>query len=417
MTQPFTSKLWMDQIYQLADGHGFVMSALTALSTLHESFAQPVEVRNRLEIVAANHYQTAIHDICKADGSDLSVEAVLTASLIFYSLESLRGSFYRALQHAYSGVKIIGDKRLPASPRSPRTTQLAMELYRNFLSLQNQVKELSEWTSKRAFDTILGFDPPTVGHFNSVEDALHHLNIIHNEIYCISQYCQFLQMSNQSLVDVYAVDIGPRLLKAQNRFRQWSHGIKQLQARDRNALENPSQGYLLLLIYDLVFGASFRSIHTAECFNTYDPDLAKALDIAEKFLANENNPFSAQRPFSVYSGIIPVLFMMAWRSNNDIIRDKSLRLLGMGWRREGLWDSRLTLRLAEHVVALKRKLGANGSGNSESVQIGLRFASESACEMTCVYLGNNEAGGQTMMPLEGSGRERMITVSVQLDFL
>ncbi|KAF2003457.1 hypothetical protein P154DRAFT_561261 [Amniculicola lignicola CBS 123094] len=403
MAQPFTSGLWTEHIYRLADSHEFVMSALTALSTLHESYIQAAEARDHLQLLADTHYSKALRDIGNADASDLSTEAVLAASLIFYSLESLRGSFHRALQHAYSGVKIIRDK-WPLS----RTSGLSEELYRTFLSLQNQVKELSESTTKRAYDTIEGFDPPISDQFSSVEEAHHHLDIIHNEFFSIGHYVQHLQESGQDIEEIYMTDIAPRFEKAQERFTRWSYGIQHLQQQKHDVSERLSQSYLLLKIWGTVFKATLESITTAECFNTYDPDLVEALEIIEIFLANETNPpsnGSNQGYFSLCSGVIPILFMIAWRSNNEAIREKSMHLLRMSKRREGLWDSKLVLRLAEHAVALKGRLAANGVGDGHSVQIELRFSDEKTCEMTCVYLETNY-GGQTMMPLEGTGRER-----------
>ena len=98
--------------------------------------------------------------------------------------------------------------------------------------------------------------------------------------------------------------------------------------------------------------------------------------------------------------------MIAWRSNNDTIRDKSLRLLRMNKRREGLRDSQIILQLAEHVVAFKQHLATSGKGISESVQIGVGFTSETACHITCAYLETNEPGGRTIIPINGNSRER-----------
>ena len=261
-----------------------------------------------LLLVADNHYNKAVRSIAKAAGPGLSTDAILASSLIFCALKILRGSFHRALQHAYSGVKIIGDKQPPSSPHSPRTTQFAEELHRSFLSLQNQVKELSEWATQRAYDTIRGFDPPIIDHFDSVEDAQHQINIFHDEVYCISQHGEYLLASGQSLEEVYSTNIAPRLTKAKDRFNQWSHGIKQMQISNQSSTEESSQSHLLLRIWELLFKATLNSISTADCFNTYDPDLVEALEIAEQFLDNENKIASDQPSFSLSSGVIPVLF-------------------------------------------------------------------------------------------------------------
>ncbi len=119
MTAPFQSELWKDCVFQLAERHGFVLSALVALSSMHESYTQEADLRDRLQANAIHHYNKTIRDMSQATEAELPVDAVLMTVIVFHSLDSLRGCFQRALQHAQSGVKIISERLLSPGIRQP----------------------------------------------------------------------------------------------------------------------------------------------------------------------------------------------------------------------------------------------------------------------------------------------------------
>ncbi|ETN47220.1 uncharacterized protein HMPREF1541_01411 [Cyphellophora europaea CBS 101466] len=416
ITAPYQSELWTECIFQVADKHSFVMSALVALSSMHESYTYQSGARDRLQADASRHYGKAVQHISRTAQADLSIEAVLVSCLLFYSIESLRGYFCHALQHAYAGIKIIGDNRPPSSPRSPRSSALDDALSQAFLALQNQVKEF-DYLALRAYDTNKGFDPPMNNHFATVEEGMHHLEIVYNEIFCFTHYCQYLQESSQSLSELYPTQIAPRYEKVMARYNHWSHGVSQMgMLVDESQHTKSYQGYLILRIYELVFKAMLRSLHTAECFNTYDPDIASALELTELFLNSQDPTDGSQCTFSVSIGVIPMLFALTWRCNNALIRDKALDLLRRNRRREGLWDSHVVVQLAERVIGLKNLLAAGGSDKSSAMlQIAhIEFISETICNMTCIYLGPEVDVKQNLMPLEGVIGERRHVETIQM---
>lgn len=93
MTAPFQSDLWRECIYQLADRHDFVMSAIVSLSTMHEAYQETAAPNGLLQAEATRHYNKAIKAIAQARGAELSVDAVLTTITLFHSIECLRGGF------------------------------------------------------------------------------------------------------------------------------------------------------------------------------------------------------------------------------------------------------------------------------------------------------------------------------------
>jgi hypothetical protein len=114
-------------------------------------------------------------------------------------------------------------------------------------------------------------------------------------------------------------------------------------------------------------------------FNDFVPDLWTALNAAEEFIQCTStyvNPLDKTSPsrsplhpmvttsqpplpavvrptFSLAIGIVPVLFLIASRVSDLVLRDKAVSLLRTCNRREGLWDSNLAARLVDRIMELR----------------------------------------------------------------
>lgn len=383
ITAPFYSELWVDCMFSLSENHVFVRSALIAFSTLHESFTQPTKSRTRLQNIAERHYTKALSAVSSAN--NLSIDAVLAACLVFYSLESLRDAPGRALQHARAGINIIRD-RPPASTSSPRATTLTEAIFRNFLALQNQVQEMSDPDAPRAYDTMRDFDPLVHNHFHSIEEAQHHVEIIHNEIKCLLSHCENLLNQGFDLAALYPTEVLPRYEKVMARFEQWREGVKGLEISLQPCPTLPSYpGYLILKIYEEMGQAMLSSFGSKQAWITYDPGFARALDLIEEFLEHQTSHIlDGGRAFTISLGVIPLLFTLCFRSNNAALRDRSFDLLRRSKRREGLWDSETAVRLAEPVIAMKNRLAANEVSQC-SMDAEVSFISENAIQLKMAY--------------------------------
>ncbi|KAJ9604468.1 hypothetical protein H2200_011304 [Cladophialophora chaetospira] len=382
------------------------MSALIALSSMHRSFGQEADLRDRLQANAIHRYNKAIRDISHASEDELPVDAILMTVIVFHSLDSLRGCYQRALQHAQSGVKIISERLLSRGSHQPSSMDEA--LYRDFLALQNQIREYGNLNTSRVFDALKGFDPPPKDRFGSVEEAAHQFDIVYNEISCLNDHCQALQESGVVLPGVFSNKIQPRFERISVRFGRWVLGMDRLGALlDGQGDDRQKRAFRVLMMYKSLFTAIINNFPTAACFDQFDEDLATALDLAEIVVNGHGDGSESQTTFTLSLGVIPALFMIAWRSNDDTIRDKSLRLLERANRREGVWDSAVALKLAQRYIALNKQLASVDGYTSDSIQLSeLRFDSEAICEMTCVFVGAGNPPGGTLMPFEGTTGER-----------
>ena len=378
MTAPFRSKLWIDYILQIAENQPFVMSALVALSITHESYSQDPVLRDRYRSDAIRHYNKAMREICNFEQTEQSVYAVLVSSIVFYSLESLRGCFYRALQHAQSGVKIVSQhlQLLLSKPSMP--SQLAESLHRDFLALQNQTMELGSPGRSRAFDTIRGFDPVLPISFDSLEDAMYYVEVIYNEIFCTIEYCETLAQYDSIAADAVATSIGPRYASLCGKLEQWNAAFSSVPERYD---PQQRQAVLMLSIYQLQLQVVMENIFTGECFERFDPDIARLLDLIELFLQNEMQSTSDdQHAFSLSLGIIPLLFMLAHRCNYIPTRDKCLEMLRLNRRREGAWDSATALQVAQRIIAVRARFSTTETHGEAKVD-NIAFVSETTIQI------------------------------------
>lgn len=252
MVAPFDTLLWNDCVFQLAEGQRFLMSALMALSTMHEAYSSESMPRERLETEALHHYNKAIREISQSTEPELSLDALLVTIVIFHSFESLRGFFQRALHHVQSGIKIIGE-RLPESRGHRPSLLVHKAVYGVFLALQNQAREFSNSKMTKAFNTGSGFQVAAMDHFSSWDDAHSCFETMYDEFYNVIDHCQSLQESHVNLQEVYEAEIRPRWTNLENCFISWRLGMEKLDHVDEE--EKPAR--LLLKMFEALFTAVF----------------------------------------------------------------------------------------------------------------------------------------------------------------
>lgn len=388
MVAPFNAKLWINCVLQLAERHDFVMSALLALSSMHESYSQKPQLQEQYQSFCFLHYNKALKKISQITDSETYTHAILISSIVFYSLESLRGCLYRALQHVQSGLKIVRHQPVPESNKPSTMTK---SLIRDFLSLQNQIMELGTPSKSRAYDVFQGFEPPFPDTFKSLDDALHYIEVLYSEVQCVIEYFEEFQKSGRGSADILSVEIVPRCERIQERFNQWSMAFARLETSlsSKGGIgPQDHKAILILKIYQTMQKAILDSFFTGDCFSKFDADIARTLDLIEHFLHSESRipEQSKQKPtFSLSLGIIPVLTVIAIRCNYAPARDRSMELLALTRRREGAWDSAMILQIAKRCIAFKEHMAQ--VGNEHHVHVShFRFVSDTACRIEYYFV-------------------------------
>jgi Fungal Zn(2)-Cys(6) binuclear cluster domain/Fungal specific transcription factor domain len=99
------------------------------------------------------------------------------------------------------------------------------------------------------------------------------------------------------------------------------------------------------------------------------PDIHRfALD--ETNSPNSNSTSTIKPTFSMSLGIIPPLYMTGTRCRHPAVRRKAIRLLSLCNRREGIWDSRLSAKVANRVMEIEES-GAREHIRSLNIDAGV----------------------------------------------
>lgn len=339
---------------------------------MHEHYTSSTPSQDLLYDYSMHHYNKAIRQAVRINDPDDSFDTLLLNSVIFCALEVLKGEFEQSLQHALSGVKIIGRGRQGSSTRT-RVVPDDM-LPKIFLSLQNQVLELEDSTVFRVYPNLAEKFPPLPTHFADVEDAFRYYQILLNQMVAFSDH---FQEECKHLVFIPAIvpeALLPEFQTLRDYYDKWNEAAGRISTLADGGNGNQHKAYLLLKIYQSVLKIVFESLekHISE-FDAFEPELMGMLKLAEVFLqtqsgweAHELVANSSQaitnRDFSMSLGVVPILFEIAHRSRNPQLKEYGLRLLRSCNRREGVWDSKIAARFAERYNALQADVDAMFSG-------------------------------------------------------
>lgn len=222
-------------------------------------------------------------------------------------------------------------------------------------------------------------------------------------------------MSQITLSEIYVTEIQPRFEAIMARFNSWTHGLRQLEvllANDSDVRQR--QACMVLRMYQSLFAAMLNSFPSGACFDRFDEDLFTALKLAESLLQIQDQEAKTRTNISLALGVIPVLFVIAWRSNHVFLRDQSLELLRLSNGREGIWDGKVAFEIARRFVALKA-LGVEADSGCHIQISELQFDSENTCQLICRVVGSETPPVGNLMPFEGSIGERRIVETIHLE--
>jgi hypothetical protein len=368
---PFRSELWSIILPRVAQHEPAVRHAIFALSTMHESYATEDADRSiMLSDWSSHHYSKALRLAVRITDPSQSFDTLLLTSLVFCALDSMKGQFDQSLQHAVSGIKIIARGRDPSSaPPIPDDV-----LPQVFLALQTQAMELGDLRVFRSHSGPVQIFPPVPRQFSSTEDAFCSMQVIINKM--ILFFDRFEDASKHLVFIPPEVPeaLLPEFEHTHNQFRQWNDAMDQVKTTDGDD-NNQYMAYLLLKIYQSVLKIIFTTLeHNVPDIDSFQAEVRAVLKLIEVFLQSQGDFSSVdlhregnsspdettrqRKVFSMSLGVVPLLFEIAIRTRSFELRSESTRLLASCNRREGVWDSKAAMRLAERLIQLQAHLDA-----------------------------------------------------------
>ena len=399
-------ELWSKFILPVSHQNTAIKHAVIALVTLHEDYADSQQLFPAGSRYALQHYAKAVNELLNLEtvARPEAVDIALVSCIVFSSLEFLRGHFHSALSHVLSGKRILEEERTNANNgRFHPIPRLLLEDI--FLRLETQV--ISIGGNRSIIPVPIPLRPPKPiipPIFASVPEAFFFLETLQNQIIHFFSFAAQVLVEKDHKPEAFEM-LAPELTEFEQLFNAWQQAFQPLsESKFKPNSETSTPALLLLKILRAGFSTIFplaRNRHANECdFDRFTAEFEMIVDCAELYLrltstfvphkatregvsldwnirciidgkqtlpeVSENSPTpTGQRrivpkpeafikpTFSMSTGILPCLCLCGFRCRDPRIRRKALRLLQTCNRREGLWDSTASARVAEMVIRLE----------------------------------------------------------------
>ncbi|KAL3452343.1 hypothetical protein BJX65DRAFT_303178 [Aspergillus insuetus] len=276
-----------------------------------------------------------------------SPDIILTSCIFFACFECLRGSVSSAIIHMRSGLNLL--REYENDPRTgllvPRRTMRSL-----FTRLDNQLIEMrgssmSMMSPHDSFEVIAGDPSPE----DNVHDALNGLwnHILHGMLDAAKAVAKGAPSS--PLIDTSQMDVKENMKRLHSAFSQRSPVSGSIAGEDYG--QDPDILRIWFLLSPMLLTA--HTWDPADAWGPHNDNFARIVSLAESYLARIFQTHSTRkRTFTLSLGIVPPLCLTASRSRDPAVQQKALHLLSICNRREGIWDSKLAVRIARETVEL-----------------------------------------------------------------
>jgi len=406
----FNLSFWGREVMQAAIYDPAIRHLVISLGAAYEAFeAAPYDSRQRLEKTYLESTEFALQQCNRSirllaapsgvgpGGHQEPAEKVyrlLTASILFIHFASMRGHLAEAIQHVRSAVKVLQDFENRAEEHSPspgHSYPIPLSHLRALLaSSYGQLRTMINLTALEAGSQDLlacpDIKPATV--FTSVADAHSYVEKLYNAQLAFHQdaeinppttpervdeivarhstLCRAL-ISSESALEVFAASLTEQdqQQQQQNQHRKssspesGSDSDSHLNPKpDAHTNTDTHKAILVLRVYHILISvrsrlnAALRPEQRESAFDEFESDLDNMLHHCEEILSGDQTQATC---FSGLGCVMPLHTITA-RCRNPRIRRRALNLLLGTSRREGLWDSQLTGRIAAQTMEIEEEL-------------------------------------------------------------
>lgn len=286
-----------------------------------------------------------------ATQSPETVSSILTASILFIYLATLRGNMAESIQHVRSSIKLLQDVEASHSlSKTPFPIPLS-QLRRLLISSYTQLRGMINDTALEAIDhdsLFTPLEPATI--FLSIPDAHAYVERLSHNTLAFHQSVELRPPTTDARLEEIVARHGVlcrALLSSQNALDELSASLNQTPEDKGITLLRLHQTLITTrLRLDVVLHPEQREI----AFDDLESLLEEMLEYCE-ILCKSEGP---RKPTcSSGLGIITPLHTIAARCRNPRIRRRAVRLLLESQRKECLWDSTLTGKVAMQTMEIE----------------------------------------------------------------
>ena len=370
LSGPFDANFWTRLLLQFSHSEPTVWHSLLALSTLHEQYLLDNDHRCDHDYAsnrrfALQHYNEAIGLLTgSSPESKPSTEVILVSCILFVCLELLLGNVEGAINHVHGGIKIIHGWKSEQAKSGAKSSQKSTPTVE---FIEDNIGPLFDHFNLHSF--IYGRPAPTfpiqekssdqkAKKFNSFLDARSSLLNLMN---AGQQFAKAFGVYSHNHSPENGATAALKKANLVARIRRWPKAFDALMASPKMAQLNAEDlraANLLRLQHKI--GAIWipNALNAGETsFDSYIDDFDSlvrlATSIYEKDL--ETTPTRRYASFSFEMQNIAPLYITAIKCRNPVIRRNALNLMKRMPRREGFWDSRLVIKMAERAIDIEEE--------------------------------------------------------------
>jgi hypothetical protein len=341
------------------------------------------EEQEQTERFALQQCNSAIRLLAAQTPSVESTCCVLTASLLFIYLASIRGNFAEAFQHVRSAVKVLQGFEAQESQRDGAAYPVPVSRLRSLLvSVYGQLRAMVNDTYLEAGsrDILVSECKPAV-LFTSVQEAHSYVEgLLHNSL-------AFLQGMDGQLAKVDSERIEAGVARHRELCEALASSENALtvlgqRLRETGTDTQDQEGLVILRVYLLMLSIwlridVFRPDERESAYDDAEDLLEEMLRLCESVVERNQQPEESPPTCSSGLGCVLPLHVVAARCRNPRVRRRAVHLLLTCSRREGIWDARLAGRVASRTIeveeqAVGRLFGGGADGRVREVKIELR---------------------------------------------
>lgn len=425
----FHMLFWSNEVLQAAIHYPSVRHLVIALGAAYEWFEQgaprctnstATNMGMQFAMQQSNQAIRFMEDVFSSEVTDgKSIEricCILTASILFTYLASLQGNLLQAIQHVRSGLRVLQDFESMdhfSGTRSPSYPVPVLRLRTLLISIYGQVRTMinDESLLKWHHDPLISHLEP-VTYFMSVDEAHGYVERLFHNLQAFLQATDHFPPRTIEELTAFA----SRRKQLRGALTDSCEALERLAERHQSGESvKESSGIIILRLYHILIDIRLeidplKPANRETAFDKLQDRLEQILIFCEQ-LVKENNTVYTTPSCTSGLGIVLPLHTVAARCRNSDCRRRALDLLLSIDKRECLWDSVLTGRIATktmeleehaHSVAMAQSLEnrAKVLDHARVREVKIEFTEEKKVLLQYITVGDWKNGG--------SGTQHMI---------
>jgi uncharacterized protein YqiB (DUF1249 family) len=338
-----------------------------ALSAAYESFEngtpeQTVAFTLQQANQSIRHLGALSRQTSDAHLSAKTTCCVLTASVLFIYLASVRGQFGEAFQHVRYATKVLWEFEHSAQPDDGTQTaaypvpvaQLRALLAAAYAQLRAMIDDVA---LEAGSCNILVTDMKPATIFTSIREAHSYVERLFHNMLAFCQETKTAPLLAAECLEA-AVARHRELCEALESSQQ---ALDTLASRQNESAATQDQdGIIVLRVYHLMLVIRLRidilrPDERESSFDEAEPLLEEMLRYCEYLVEKQRDQLRHPPSCSSGLGYVMPLHMIAAKCRNPCFRRRALDLLSSCPRRDGLWDASLAAKVASHTVQLEEE--------------------------------------------------------------